>query len=498
MHSQFAHSFHLLVLDPRWELKHNKRMRGLCKTSLIALCCLFTKSNLRATVQSTASEKTQFFSFYPFLEKTQSPQENNFFLRPFIWQNKLPNESNNYFLYPVGRDCKRSQYNCWSALGGLWSFERQTSPFVYHNGQFFPFYFTCKGFSPNYDYAAIFPLGGRVRNFFGRDSIEWFLWPLWLKTCQEGTIYYWHPWPFVCRCCGNAHGFAFLPLGGHFYRNNYYDKRYCLWPLIYCCKTWYPEPSMQKGFLPFFAYEEDKNVKDLSIIWPIWGHRWEKEPWYEERRILWPLWVQGIGQYRRVNRWAPFHTYSENRLLGTSKEWMMWPLVKQTDIRDNKLHIHREQFFYFLLWVQTQTHEDVSVKVEKAHFWPIYSYWNNGRGHYQVQMLSLFEVFFPNNKCVQRIYNPLFSLYRLDVQGDCRKQSLLLGLINDERTPRTRHFNIRFLVNYLRSEEEQSIMLLKGLFGYKKRGNEETVSFLWKQFKSHKNSRVNRRCLKSL
>ena len=415
-----------------------------------------------------------------------------------MWRNRLPDECNNYFLYPLGRECRQTARYVWNTFFGLWAYERQVKPYVGYQCQFFPFYFAQKGMPSANNYAAIFPLGGRVRNLLGRDSVEWFLWPMWIKTCREGTTHYWYPWPFVCHSTGTERGFAFWPLGGHFYKEGHYEHRYCLWPLIYCRKTWRPRCSVQQGFIPFFAYEKDDNVKDLSIIWPIWGHRWERSPGYEERRLLWPLWVQGRGQFRCIRRWAPFHTYSENRLKGTSKEWILWPFIKQIDIRENKMHIHREQFFYFLFWKQTQTHEELPFKAEKTHFWPFYSYWDNGQGRCQFQMLSLFEVFFPNNQCVQRIYNPLFSLYRFEVCGDCRKQSLFWGLINEELSPHLKRFSIGVFLDYLKGKEEQSMLLLKGLLGYKRKDNEKTLFLFWKQFKTHPKLVKRKRCLKVL
>ena len=66
----------------------------------------------------------------------------------------------------------------------------------------------------------------------------------------------------------------------------------------------------------------------------------------------------------------------------------------------------------------------------KVHYWPFLSYWDNGNGLRQWQVLSPIEVFFPANAEMRESYSPLFALYRHEVQpsGDTRS-SLLWGAI---------------------------------------------------------------------
>ncbi len=422
--------------------------------------------------------------FYPIVEKKSNNAEMVQFLRPFGAQYKPVGEeeqTENYFLYPFGRDYREKERICWSNFFGLFNYDwRFSSEKQYQEGQFLPFVFFRKGYGVESDYAAVWPLGGAVKNFLGKDRSDWFLWPLWVKTYKGEQVNYWAPWPFVTVRKGDSQGFALWPLGGHFYKENAYDERYAIWPLFYRHQYWKPEKSLKTGFLPLYAYEKTANVKDLSIIWPIWGHRWEKHPHYEEHRILWPLWVQGKGDTRLINRWAPFHTYSENKAHKSNKEWFLWPFIKQQNWIEQSVAIHQEQFLYFLFWHQEQKNAQTGEFLgNKTHFWPFYSYWNNGKGHEQVQALSPFEVFFPNNKMIREIYTPLFSLYRYEKDGNTIRQSFLFKLFYEKQDPLGQHLKYSIFLEYKNKPQEKYFSLLKGLLEYKRIKEEKSFRIFW-------------------
>lgn len=421
--------------------------------------------------------------FYPIVEKKSNNAETVQFLRPFGVQYKSVGEerTESYFLYPFGRDYREKERICWSNFFGLFNYDwRFSSEKQYREGQFLPFGFFRKGYGLESDYAAVWPLGGTVKNFLGKDRSDWFLWPLWIKTYKGEQVNYWTPWPFVTVRKGDSQGFALWPLGGHFYKENAYDERYAIWPLFYRHQYWQPEESLKTGFLPLYAYEKTANVKDLSIIWPIWGHRWEKHPHYEEHRILWPLWVQGRGDTRLINRWAPFHTYSENKAHKSNKEWFLWPFIKQQNWIEQSVAIHQEQFLYFLFWHQEQKNAQTGEFLgNKTHFWPFYSYWNNGKGHEQVQALSPFEVFFPNNKMIREIYTPLFSLYRYEKDGNTIRQSFLFKLFYEKQDPLGQHLKYSIFLEYKNKPQEKYFSLLKGLLEYKRIKEEKSFRVFW-------------------
>ncbi len=428
---------------------------------------------------------------YPFVEKRLINTQEERFLRPIGCQYK-DEVSENYFLPPFGRDHQAKEHIYWSNFFGLFNYDwRFSSEKNYREGSFFPIYFFKKGYGSKYDYAAIWPLGGTIKNFFGKDQSDWFLWPMWVRTYKGEQINYWMPWPFINIRKGDSKGLGLWPLGGHFYKENYFDERYILWPFFYRHQYWKPQKNLKTGFLPFYAYEKSDNIEDLSIIWPIWGRRWEKNPHYEEYRILWPLWVQGDGDCYYVNRWAPFYTYSENKIHKSNKKWLMWPFIKQQNWIEKSVAIHQEQFLYFLFWHQEQKNLNTGEFLgNKTHFWPFYSYWDDGKGREQIQMLSPFEVFFQNNKVIRELYTPLFNLYRYEKNNDEIYQSFLFNCFYEKNNPLEKYFKFSIFLEYKNTPQEKRFSLLKGFLEYKKEKGEKTFRFFWITLKkNHKRSR---------
>jgi len=79
----------------------------------------------------------------------------------------------------------------------------------------------------------------------------------------------------------------------------------------------------------------------------------------------------------------------------------------------------------------------------KRHFWPLLSVWDNGAGQRQTQLLSPFEVFFPNNDPIRQLYTPLFALYRYRQLAPGNTQhSILWSLISWRHTPDEKEFHL--------------------------------------------------------
>jgi hypothetical protein len=92
----------------------------------------------------------------------------------------------------------------------------------------------------------------------------------------------------------------------------------------------------------------------------------------------------------------------------------MWPLWHRTSWVDADIAQSRSQFFYFLYWSldQRSVSRPMAQTATKRHIWPFVSIWDNGAGSRQVQALSPFEVFFPENPDVRESWTPLFAFYR--------------------------------------------------------------------------------------
>jgi hypothetical protein len=285
-----------------------------------------------------------------------------------------------------------------------------------------PFYFSHETGDPEDSYRALFPIYGIMKYRLWCDRISWVAFPLYIDAFKEGTHVTYAPWPFVQISSGATHGFGIWPLfsstkGPGPARNSYF-----LWPFGWK-NTVLPgptepddaAPSKQFGILPFYERDEGPGTVSEDYLWPFFGYIDRTSPdRFSEKRYFWPFLVQGRGDAGFTNRWGPVYTHSNVR--GLDSKWVMWPFWHRTSWVDDDIAQSRTQFFYFLYWSldQRSVSRPAAQTATKRHIWPFVSIWDNGAGSRQIQALSPFEVFFPENTDVREAWTPLFALYRYD------------------------------------------------------------------------------------
>ncbi|OHE74222.1 MAG: hypothetical protein A2Y14_05205 [Verrucomicrobia bacterium GWF2_51_19] len=412
-------------------------------------------------------------------------------LRPFTLAEWYRQESKSelHFLYPLFSYYKKPDNVRWSIFTLInYSRTGHEDGVAVRDFSIFPIYYYRNTGSPHTSYGGVFPFVGHVQNFFGNDAITWRFWPLFMYTENDGAKRYGFPYPILRGQRGpNAGGFAVWPLFGHFWVKDKYDYAYKFWPLMYVRrdKLNEPIPSLKKGFIPFYTYEHSSNVESLTWCWPFFGYTDEWDPRYHETRYLWPLLVQGRGDEKYVNRWAPFYTHSFRD--GKDKQWHVWPFAKTLTWDVGDIHMVQGQFLYFFLWSQKQMSlvSPDSPFAERTHLWPFVSYWDNGAGIKQVQLLSPLEPFFQHNTTIRRLYSPLFALYRYNQWAPhASEHRLLFGLFSAKATPEESAVNVGPLVGFSRNKQnnKKSFQLLKGLFGLHKDGKNTQCQVLWMKF----------------
>ncbi|MCC5022487.1 MAG: hypothetical protein J6386_06680 [Candidatus Synoicihabitans palmerolidicus] len=223
-------------------------------------------------------------------------------------------------------------------------------------------------------------------------------------------------------------------------------------------------PTLQAGVLPFYAIDRSTGYISEPYLWPFLGYVDRTEPYvYHARHYLWPLWVQGRGDQRRINRWAPF--YAHSTIKGHDKTWAMWPLWRQASWKDQALLHERRQLLYLIYHETKQsslTNPD-APSASKVHLWPFFTAWNNGAGRKQFQTLSPLEVFLPFQERTRQLWSPLFSVYRF----------------NQTSPGETRHSVLWDAFTWARSEESDRREIHLGpLVGFISDPEQERIGFL--------------------
>jgi hypothetical protein len=397
--------------------------------------------------------------------------------RPFfIWQKDSAGRlTESDFLYPIFTHRAGEIGSRWSLFNFV-NVEKPKEP-TDSGGRAFdvwPLYFSRDTGNPATSYHAFFPLHGTIINRLGYDRLSWTLFPLYGRFERRGVVKTAAPWPFVQVVEGDGnHGFALWPLFGRRAKEGVYREQFYLWPLIYKyeAELGQPKPSVDLGVLPFYARDESAGSKSETYVWPFFGYLHRTAPdRYDETRWFWPLFVQGHGDNnRRVDRWAPFYTHSLRK--GTDKRWVLWPLFRQEKWEDPGLAQTKTQFLYFLYWSlrQRSTANPALAPAQKTHVWPLFSYWDNGAGHRQLQVLSPLEVFFQDSEPVRLAYSPLFALYRHErLAPNDTRGSLLWDAVTWRRSPARREFHLGPLLSVETGPARRRIALGCGLIGLKR------------------------------
>ncbi|HEX7631864.1 MAG TPA: hypothetical protein VF388_07015 [Lacunisphaera sp.] len=402
--------------------------------------------------------------------------------RPFYLHAEVDGKESNAFLYPFFTWERQPGFRKFSffQLVNVRHTDEPGEP-ADHGFDVWPFYFSRETGDPATSYHAFFPIAGTVKYRFGRDELSWVVFPLYMHSRKSGREVTTALWPFLTFIDGAGHhGFEFWPLFGRRGRANDYERQFYLWPFIYKSASHLdqPVPTVSEGFLPFYTRDTGPGLISETYLWPFFGYTHRTEPYrYEERRYFWPFFVQGLGDQRAVNRWAPFYTRSV--IKGYDKKWVLWPFYRHAEwTDDNRIEQEKNQFLYFIYWSQTQRSltNPQAAPANKRHLWPLFSAWDNGAGRRQVQVLSPLEIFFPTNDVIRQVYTPLFALYRYD-QPDATtaRHSLLWNAITWSHTATDRSFHLGPLFSVQSGADQKRVAFGLGLFGWQ-RGPGETRS----------------------
>ncbi len=355
-----------------------------------------------------------------------------------------------------------------------------------------PFYFSNKTGDPATSYRAVFPIYGNVSHRLLQDRMGWFLFPVYGWSERNGATTRAVLWPIFRRSTGNGvDGWKVWPLAGHETKtipetgSLLYKKTFVLWPFYFNNATWDrdnpgKEPARALAVLPFYYRERAEGLRSDSYLL-FFGRTRRTEPYvYSENRYFWPLFVQGRGSGHRVNRWAPFYTYSNHR--GREKTWVLWPLWNQSRMDDGVNAYEKKRFFYFVYNSITQKRlapagaapaQKAAIEAQpparKTSLWPFFTYWSDGRGRKQLQALSPLEVFLPQNEPTRLIWSPLFALYRYEQEAPGRvRHGFLWNFITHRREPGLREFHAGPFYSGERVGDHKRRALFCGVLGMQK------------------------------
>lgn len=334
---------------------------------------------------------------------------------------------------------------------------------------FFPFYFRETSPRPEESYTAVVPFYGHLINRLFRDEVWFVMMPLYVKSRKGEMITENYLFPFFhLRHGGGIKGWQFWPLAGHEHKeittstNHWgdvssvpgHDKKFVLWPFFFKNTLGIGSTNVQQQFvlIPFYTSQVSTDRVSKSYGFPIgYTHTIDKTAKYEERDAPWPLVEFAHGEGKTARRVFPFFSQIKTPIAESS--FYAWPIYKYNRVTSAPLDRERTRIALFLYsdLVERNTTNDTALR--RRDLWPFFTWRKDHNENTRLQVLSILEPFLPGNKSIEKVYSPvyalyrqeknattgntsrsvLWNLYRSEQRGGVRKQSALFGLFQREK-----------------------------------------------------------------
>ena len=426
------------------------RMRFLIGLTVAVLCGTAAGGNLHPFYENLQTEEGSFFAVRPFYSHTVLEEGE---IRDVFW----PLYSRKLF---KDEDTSRALIFWFTHHFNA----SEESP--RHRRWFLPFYFQGRDANDE-NYFALFPLGGRIYEFLGRDRIAFFLFPLFGKSQINDVKTTSVLWPIYSRTRGEGiQRDRVFPIIGKSTLEGKYEKRFVLWPFWTSADYFYPGDSGSSWILfpicgrakmdnektlwvipPFFRFTKGEKENRIFCPWPFFQ---KKENERHNKLYVWPLWgrdrYQGGLNHRNFLFWPIFWSERSEQAQRSKTRRMALPFFfSEREFLNDKTLPKKERPEISRAW----------------KIWPLMS-WQRDEHASRFRMLELWPV--KNAAPIERNWAPLWTLYkRTNVDGLIRKD-VFWFLWHSEK-----HL----------LEERAEWSLLKGMLSYKKEGVQKKIRLLY-------------------
>ncbi|MBE0599235.1 MAG: hypothetical protein IH614_18485 [Desulfuromonadales bacterium] len=414
---------------------------------------------------STEVDYTSLRLLGPFFKYERKGTEREVGLRPLVsyaWDRRSE-VAYGEFLYPVGSRKRSRGASSFQALRLLQSDFGQRELGSDNEFMLFPFIFYGES-AERGRYFALFPIGGKLHDKFGRDEIRFALFPLYGRTTRGTTTVTNLLWPIFARTEGEEeHGLKFWPLFGASEKEGVYRRQFFLWPIFFAddLRLDTDNPLRRRSAFPFYLQEESPAASSRTVLWPFFSYRHHRAQDYEEWNFPWPLFRVTRGSERQGERFLPL--WADERAGSNRKRWFLWPAYRIEELQTEMIERRRDRLFFFLFSTLQEKKIGVPEPLRRTSLWPLFT-WEEKGGVTHFHTLSLLEPFFPENEGIQRNWSPLWRLYqrRYDRHGN-EISSFLWNLYWKERRGADLAYELFPLVRFQRESGERELQLLKGI-----------------------------------
>ncbi|MEM7008879.1 MAG: hypothetical protein AAF462_07055 [Thermodesulfobacteriota bacterium] len=350
----------------------------------------------------------------------------------------------------------------------------------------FPILYGRKAENPDRSFFAFFPLFGNMKHKFGKDEINFFLFPLFLQTKNNGVTNSNLLWPFIGAYSGNGvEGGRLWPVYGikTAEDNSVYDQ-FALWPIYMKReKEFYGARIKSLAVLPFYYGLDMPGRKQRTYGWPFFTYIENTNKDFRRWDMPWPLVTFSRGS---VNTNRIFPLFSVKKEEDFEAGYAVWPVYSWRSHKLDDYEIKRRAFMFFLYKdVQNIPRTERGRDSRAINVWPLFTYRRTTDGKSYFNFISPLETFLQDNAPRERNWAPLWTIFRWDRDEEGNEvSSFLWNTFRTESTKKGVKVELRPIIpviSYENTDEKGKFYILGGLFGYKKdkETNKKILKFLF-------------------
>jgi hypothetical protein len=335
--------------------------------------------------------------------------------------------------------------------------------------------FLFKGIDINHEkYFAVFPIGGKINEFLGRDKIIFALFPLYLFSSVNGVETTDVLFPFLSKTTGkDISRFRIFPFYMGSVAGDQIQSESIMWPIWTSVKRNH-NGSEEKGFIlfPFYGHMKSANAESWLYLPPFFRFSDSKKG--KSANCPWPLIQYSSANPEKFYVW-PLWGYKEIQGIKTSV--FLWPIVRSETVKDREGEKNRFIILPVISYESqviaeknandNDTKENITARYFKL--WPLGSYRREGDSC-RFRILDLW----PSKQMqgIERNWAPIWTLYSHIKVGENSEDELLWGIYHRaNKGTDSRKWSLFPLFSWNNDEDggsKKEWNFIMGLVGYKR------------------------------
>jgi hypothetical protein len=388
-------------------------------------------------------------------------------IRPFfVYEEDARGRDMLDILWPVGTISRWQGQTTWRFLTAFGVDYDNQNPASRYRTWILPLFFWGRN-AVGERYGALFPLGGRIDDFMGRDV--WFaLFPLYAHSRLNDLETHHFLWPLISRTTGDdLYRFRAFPLYGRSIKRNDWDKRFVLWPFWNSAQYMHPG-ARGRGFVlfPLVGHVKLENQETWMVLPPFFRRTVGHEG--REGCYPWPFIQTSSGKVDKLYVWPLYGRTAEGNAVRT---FWLWPFIWQR--HDVWKPSETDRFRVFPVFYAEATRPIATPAMVSDRYvsvWPLVSYRRSQADFKRVRVLDLWP--FRDTAPIERNLAPWWTLYRYERHARGRENELLWGLARWGCEKEGNRYGSLFpLVSWSRDTQGDAHRewdFLKGLIGYRR------------------------------